>query len=242
MPIRQSAPPYDWFTHGRRQAGMGWYTPGPSRFAAIAAPAVQGAAQGLGYYMGNRPLTEQLNAGQPVTPEVFGSQDMPPGTTMGGATGTADILSGRTPGYADPITQNPAVHSPPAAVPNETGYWPGDRVPGETIEQRAKRLQQRWKWQQLAAYSSRTLKDDITRADERRSLREVMQTPVYTYRYTDEATPARIGPMAEEVPERWQTQVNGRAGIKMPVMLGALHAATRALARDVRSLKEQLRG
>lgn len=229
MPIRQSAPPYDWFTHGRRQA---WAPPpGPSRFAAIAAPAVQGAASGLGYYMGNRPLTEQLN----------GNPAMPSTVTTPGQPAYPDPM-GEAPGVIGGFPSSSAMQSPDPMGEAPLGSAIPPPPPGETIEQRAKRIRQRWLWQQLAAYSSRTLKDDITRADERRSLREVMATPTYTYRYKDEATPERIGPMAEEVPERWQTQVNGRAGIRMPVMLGALHAATRALARDVRSLKEQLRG
>ena len=249
MPVPQRRPPFDWFNYGRQEAGMGWYQPGPSAWLSIAAPALQGAmkgaVQGYGIYKAQS-LTDQLNAtgpGNPTTGAVVGSQDMPP-DAPGGFTGGADILRSRPETYPDPMGEamggiGVAPYSP--SVPAGAGANPALGYTGgaPTPQQRQDMTRQLMMLRLMGIYSSRALKDDITRADERRSLREVMQTPVYTYRYHDEATPERIGPMAEEVPARWQIRIGETAGIRMPVMLGALHAATRALARDVRSLKDR---
>lgn len=235
---RRARRPYDWFTEGRRQA---YYQPGPSPFAAIAAPAMQGAARGLGTYMGQRDtLTGQLNAGQPVTPTSL--ETVPPVAPTSLETVPPGTPPGAVPG------QNPLAPTQPWSDP-----WAGNRPlapdqpwarnpPPLTPQERAKRRQQQYLWQWLSINSSRALKDDITRADEQRSLREVMQTPTYSYKYKSDGPgdPQRLGPMAEEVPPGWQVQMGDVMGIKMSPYLGALHAAVRALGRETQTLRQRL--
>lgn len=250
-----AVPRFDYFNYGRKEAGMGWYKPGPPGWLQIAGPILNQAIKLAGQYGSSKiaqnqqqSLTDQLNAGGQVqTPEVLGSTDLPPGTTRG-SSGTPDILSGRTPAMPDPNDPMgekmiPAGPYSPTVGP-EGANLNVTRNPYLTPEEFQKLQRQRMFLQlmQQQIWSSRALKDNIERANERRSLNEVMATPVYRYRYVDEpvGSQGRLGPMAEEVPARWQTP-DGH-GIKMPVYLGALHAATRALARDVRSLKDSLRG
>jgi hypothetical protein len=204
--------PYDYFTYGREQAGHGWYKPGPPGWLTILAGAVQGAGQGLARGI---PQMREQSLTAKLNERVPGTPEAPEGPEQ-------------------LFSESPQGHQP--SVPYASPY---------TAEQQRQMRIARDRMRLMQLYSSRTLKDDISRDDEQRSLREVLATPTYRYRYRDEpaGTQGRIGPMAEEVPARWQSRMpNGLVGIKMPVMLGALHAATRALGREVQTLKERLHG
>jgi len=180
----------------------------------ILAPVVQGLSQGTQRGIGLAAAAGKFDKGPTMTPG-----------TPAAAEGPEQLFS-----------ESPQGHQP--SVPYTAVPGTGRNFSNLTPEQKKMLLQ--------LIMSSQTLKDNISRADERRSLREVLATPTYRYRYLDEpeGSQDRIGPMAEEVPERWQAHdpESGLTMIKMPVYLGALHAATRALARDVRSLQEQMRG
>jgi hypothetical protein len=234
-------PGYDYWRRGRELAGYGWYKPAPPGWlqilSALSQAAPQAAAAAKGAYTNQQvgSLTDQLN--RAGTPNMTGwSYEAGPSAGPPPAVGPTS--------YEDQLPTSPLQAAQNLAPPEAQA--PITPYPGLTPEQQA-RLQklrrQQYENQLMQRYffSSRELKDNIERADEQRSLAEVMRTPVYRYRYRDEPpwTQGRIGPMAEEVPASWQTP--DAHGIRMPVMIGAMHAAIRALGRDVQTLKEAVR-
>jgi hypothetical protein len=240
--------PFDYFTYGRKQAGMGWYQPAPPGWLTIGSGVLQGLAkgvqQGATAYAGRR---LENGAGTPATldtPAVTGVTDLPPGTTTGRTESLSDILNSRPPAGPSPDPMGEVPGAPTA--PYSPTFQPIMLDPYRTPGQPALTPEQRKRLMMIYAFSSRELKDNIERADERRSLAEIMRTPVYRYRYHDEApgTQGRIGPMADEVPSRWQVKdpQSDLTMIKMPTMIGAMMASIRALGRDVQTLQERLRG
>jgi Chaperone of endosialidase len=238
-------PRFDYFRYGRGEAGMDWYkpqAPGWLQSVGSIAKALPGAVgAGMRAYAGQKllggPGGEMTSAGAPGSAGVTGGAPTAFDNPFAEAA-PGEISRGRSGAFDNPFAEAaPGEIAPPAAY-SAPGVQP-QFTPRMTPEQR-KRLFM------MMIYSSRALKDNVNRADERRSLREVMDTPTYRYRYHDEpeGTQARLGPMAEEVPERWRVTDprSGLAMIKMPAYLGAMHASIRALGRDVQTLKEQLRG
>jgi hypothetical protein len=239
----------DWFLEGRREAGMGWYTPKAPNWLLAVTPIIEGLSEGTqrGIQAG---VYGKLSGGGFATRPTQPTRGETGGATLSDVLGSRPATGAYSPPAAvgtGPPTETPAVlGSQSYEVPGWLQwYWQQLFSPPQTDAERLRRYQMARQLGQLgggpAIRSSRTFKRDIVGADERRSLGEVMRTPVYRYRYADEpaGTQGRLGPMAEEVPARWQTP-DGH-GIKMPVMVGALMAATRALGRDVQTLKERLR-
>lgn len=240
-----AVPRFDYFDYGRKEAGMGWYKPqAPGWLLALGefakkVPTAVGA--GMGAY-GEAKLNAD-DAARATPGAVPGAMTASPGATARFDSVTPPGLGGFEPPSGEVLYGTPPGLGGPEPPPGE--YQFGQMTDPATGRPRLT-PQQRRRYLQMLLMSSRVLKDNVNRADERRSLREVMDTPTYRYRYVDEpeGTQSRLGPMAEEVPERWRVTEprSGLPMIKMPAYLGALHASVRALGRDVKTLKEQLRG
>jgi hypothetical protein len=142
---------------------------------------------------------------------------------------------------AQPVPWRTAVPAAAAAVgPLLQQAFSAPPIRVETPAATAPAIRLRRREFQPLAWSGRDLKRDVSRADDRRTLREVMSAPVSRYRYADEPRGGtrRVGPIAEETPARWQA--GGGTMVRMPVMIGSMLGAIRALSRDVDTLKARL--
>ncbi len=98
--------------------------------------------------------------------------------------------------------------------------------------------------EQVAAYSSRTLKTDIeplSLSECEAMLDKLLRADIYRFRYKQERRGSKrhIGVMAEEAPVEIVDQ--GRRAIRLASTLGFLMAAVKALAHEQRRLLERLK-